>query len=468
MRAPLLHGSNVKERYAFGNMSQNTINNWLQQERRLEAGSFATLAVVQNARLFLPRRSHSSEWVATAYNDSIFVGKGRPGDYWRPPTDAERAMPCAQNVSGPVAVWNTWQSDFNYAHFLHDHLPMIYWLRDRIPLQTRVIIGTCVWCAAALRDRTKDFLEWFDPPLAERVEWLAMESMICVDGDLYLAVPHFSQRRAADPSFQTRIAGPYNIQLPSLIARVSHTAMRLHAASKREEDKWPAVVYYSRRSSEIITLQGRIFSSKHDDAIQHAIQSRMKHWLRGERFVVYNGVQTAEYPKPGYPMTAAQQLRLFRSTRLFIGPHGSGLVNVLWMRPAKGSEDGCATPRRHALEFVCGQESAGVQADCPYTRSFYYLLGSAPWVAWHSILYTPQASSSSLKVDLSDLRMAVDSILKELPKESEEFPNVDFHWSMIPGVIGPKLTEDEDESEESAKDVLRERSRYSMMMFLER
>lgn len=462
-RPPVLQCSGPGDRDAFGNMSQNTIANWMQQERRLAAGSFATLTVVHHARLFLPRRSHSSDWAATAYNDTFSAGRGRAGDYWRPPTQVERSMPCAQHVRGPAAVWNTWQSDFNYAHFLHDHLPMIYWLREHSPPDARVIMGTCAWCAPALQNRTKEFLEWFDPPLAARVEWLAMESMICVDGDLHLAVPHFSVKRVADPSFQTRISGPYTVQLPSLIARVSHTAMRLHAASTREEDTWPSVIYYSRRASSIVSLPGRVFSAHHDEAIQHLIVSRMKHWSRGERFVVFDGVQTEEHPHPGYPMTAAQQLRLFRSARILIGPHGSGLANVLWMRPAGGAESGCPNPTRSVLEFVCGQGSKRVQADCPYTRSFYYLLGSAPWVSWSSLLYSSQSLSSSLKVDLGDIRTTIDGMFKNTPTVTEDLP---AHWSMLPGVIGPKLTEEEEE-EPSDMVILRERSRYSMLMYPE-
>jgi hypothetical protein len=443
-------------------MSRNTIANWVEQERRLAAGSFATVTVVRNARLFLPRRSHSSDWAATAYNETFSAGRGRVGDYWRPPTQVERSMPCAQHIRGPALIWNTWQSDYNYAHFLHDHLPMIYWLRERAPPDARVIIGTCAWCAPALQDRTKEFLKWFDPPLAARVEWRAMESMICVDGDLHLAVPHFSVTRVADPSFQTRISGPYTVQLPSLIAHVSHTAMRLHAASTREDDTRPSIIYYSRHTSGIVPLKGQVFSAHHDEAIQHLIASRIKHWSRGERFIVYDGVQTAEYPRPGYPMTAAQQMRLFRSARFVIGPHGSGLANVLWMRPAGGTEGGCPAPTRSVLEFVCGQSSRRVQQDCPYTRSFYYVLGSAPWVSWNSLLYSPQSLSSSLKVDLGELRTSLDSIFRNAPVEIEDLPP---DWTMLPGVIGPKLTEEEEAEEPSDEIVMRERSRYSMLMY---
>ena len=77
----------------------------------------------------------------------------------------------------PGQVWNSWQADYHYAHFLVNHLPMIYWLAERTPPDTRVLIGTCTWCADSLRHRTRRFLSWFDPSLAKRVSWISMEQV---------------------------------------------------------------------------------------------------------------------------------------------------------------------------------------------------------------------------------------------------------------------------------------------------
>lgn len=426
-------------------MSRNTIANWRQQESQLSTGTFSACTDVRNARLFLPRKSHSLNWTGVAYNATYEAGGD--GAFWRPPTAAERSAPCEEHVQGPALVWNTWYSDFNYAHFLHDHLPMIYWMREKAPPETRVIIGECSWCANSLRNRSRWLLSWLDAPLAERVEWLPMERMTCVSGSLFVAEPRFSARRFADPSYQTRYPGaPNTLQLPRLIARVSHTAMRLHLQSTKDDDNWPSIIYYSRRPSE--WLNGRVFSPKQDEQIGRMVHSEMKQFRRGERFITYNGMQPAGYPRPGYPMTVAQQLTLFRSARLFIGPHGGAFANVLWMRPAGGAENSCSSGARNVVEFVCGKESTAVQADCPYVRSFYYMLGSASWVRWHTILYSAKATSD-LKVDLSEVRTVVDSIFKHAAKDSEDLAP---HWSNIEGVTGPAIEDDqegEDVSDES-------------------
>ena len=189
-------------------------------------------------------------------------------------------------------------------------------------------------------------------------------------------------------------------------------------------------------------------------------------------------------------MTAAQQLALFRTANLFIGPHGApvtlshprraptatllrrlllagfsralpgrglafpaataprslrtcarlpagtAFANVLWMRPARGSE-GCETHHQrlpHVIEFVCGAGSAAVREGCPYVRSYYYMLGGAAWVNWHHVLYTPRATAGVVKVDFGEVKNALDAILKHLPPT-----NLPPHWSTIEGVTGPPL-----------------------------
>ncbi|EOD06390.1 hypothetical protein EMIHUDRAFT_219272 [Emiliania huxleyi CCMP1516] len=236
------------------------------------------------------------------------------------------------------------------------------------------------------------------------------------------------------PSKILLVQAPYTLQSPRLLARVSLTPMRLHAASTEGDDAYPSVIYYSRRAPE--NGNGRLFNSNHDEMLPRLISSRMKHFNRGERFVFFNGRQTGEYPRPGYPMTAAQQLALFRTANLFIGPHGTAFANVLWMRPARGSE-GCETHHQrlpHVIEFVCGAGSAAVREGCPYVRSYYYMLGGAAWVNWHHVLYTPRATAGVVKVDFGEVKNALDAILKHLPPT-----NLPPHWSTIEGVTGPPL-----------------------------
>lgn len=111
------------------------------------------------------------------------------------------------------------------------------------------------------------------------------------------------------------------------------------------------------------------------------------------------------------PMTVAHQAQIFRQADAVIGPHGAGLANVLWL-PTRTSMrmhlHGCDRPQ--VLEFVCGERSANVQNGCPYSRSHWGLLSTAPWVQWHHQFFTKESTSSVTWIDLHELKGSLTSM----------------------------------------------------------
>jgi len=108
----------------------------------------------------------------------------------------------------------------------------------------------------------------------------------------------------------------------------------------------------------------------------------MRRFDRPEQFVLYDGYLSIE-----------EQIDLFQSATVVIGPHGGGLANVLFTLPGKT----CAE-RPKVLEFVTSGATQQLQNGLPQS-SYYTLYQSMPWVELHNVLYSPDSTFETTKVN---------------------------------------------------------------------
>ena len=121
--------------------------------------------------------------------------------------------------------------------------------------------------------------------------------------------------------------------------------------------------------------------------------------------VIFNGKDLN-----GKTMDIAAQAKLFRSASVVIGPHGSGLANIVWTMATKTK--GCKG-RVAVLEFLCGPRSLHVQNGCStYTKTYFNLFASAPWVNYHHVLYASNSTEIETFINLLSFQVALDSIFR--------------------------------------------------------
>jgi hypothetical protein len=149
------------------------------------------------------------------------------------------------------------------------------------------------------------------------------------------------------------------------------------------------VVYISR---SVHLANGRSVGNEND--VISLIRSKMQQYSRSEEFEVFIT-----------PGSIREQIDLFRCAKVIIGAHGGGVSNAFWTRPSHN----CSEPV-HIVETICGSRSWKVQDHCPYSRSFFNILGGVPWVKYSMLLFTKKSSPTITFIPIEALSFSLDTI----------------------------------------------------------
>ena len=76
-------------------------------------------------------------------------------------------------------------------------------------------------------------------------------------------------------------------------------------------------------------------------------------------------------------MSLQHQFDLFRTATTVIGPHGSGLANILWLPGADSCEH-----RPRVVEFLVQPSQTDIQFGGSF-KTYMYLFGYPQWVEYH-------------------------------------------------------------------------------------
>lgn len=335
--------------------------------------------------------NHEGCWtpVASAWNDSNSVVD--PKLNWVVPDErTEVSRPSDKTVAGDHIFYVGWHNN-NYGHFLQDQLPVIAWIKENIDVHIKFLL--------LYYPLHEEVLNLVDPTfVAERVTWINKFDIVQVSvGFLSVFITQVPSR---------------NLQFIESLRRWLSGATPMRPLNDKR-----IVLYYSRGGSND-THHGRIVDSNHENDIIKAIQHAMVRHNRSEELVVFNGQEK------GKTMEIRHQFELFRSATAVIGPHGSGLANILWMAPddyvhpfTNNDEIPCIKGRPKVLEFLLGPGSAHVHPPCfegcaiqPYSRTYYHLFSSIPWVEYHHILYASNSTRYVTFVSLEAFNSALDYI----------------------------------------------------------
>jgi len=277
----------------------------------------------------------------------------------------------------------------NFSHVLHDNFPLLAYLKSVVPEHTTF----------ALPDtkRYRELITFIDPSFTDRIYFYQSNEIITVEeGTLTVANPG------------GRFLGSYG---NTLLRYMRHWIFDNHPETYPNDEKY--LIFYSR--SGPYTHHGRKLDSQHEKNIIALIKVNMKKYHRNETLIVFTGND-----KEGHILPYTEQFRIFRHASTIIGPHGSGLANIVWTNPfPKRCQE-----RVQMLEFIGGTEAKQVQK--PIFNGYFWVLRGMP-IDWHQITYASNSTEQLTFVHLNDLQQALDNMWGS--KETNSSNNITCKWS---------------------------------------
>jgi hypothetical protein len=290
-----------------------------------------------------------------------------------------KSHPAKQLEPGKYAAFSGWYVG-NFGHYLHDHLSKIAWLKSLVSDDTKFLLP--------YHELHKNILTVVDDRFVkERVIWVQYDEVVhASEGSLTILIPKA------------------NFPFPGGFPQTG-TIYTEHLRRWLEESNWSSkqstgekkgkVIFYTRSGSSI----RRVVNSELEELlIQKTIAAMKRRGQTEEDLVIFNG-----HGEDGNMLSIEAQFELYSSSDLVIGPHGSGLANVIWMDPRCNSKN-----RPKVIEFASSSRTPAVQGGSMY--GYWFLYGSLPWMDYHQIYYTSGD-------DLADGEVFID------PQEFEETLN---------------------------------------------
>lgn len=144
-------------------------------------------------------------WAAPPPNRSLLDASGR-----------STVLPCERRIGkGRLLVVANWFPG-NFGHFLHDTLPLLLWLNSHPDVNSDDRFGLVDdWLHRTV-------LRWLDPILANRIVWLPLGTVNCVQG---LVAVQYATPPPPPSSSSSSSKSPQSTNLPKLQRREKHTSV---------------------------------------------------------------------------------------------------------------------------------------------------------------------------------------------------------------------------------------------------
>ena len=298
-------------------------------------------------------------------------------------------------IHGDTVVYFSWISD-NFGHFFHDTVPVLAWLKYAFPNAKNFILPD--------HPRPREIIGFLDPDFASKVTWLLPQDYVWKwhhDEEPYDSV------RVEDGTLTVVGDGWYHpkkndLYYPYFRKWISEAHPQIKADVPR------TVIYYSRAGhlgQAGGALHGRVLHPQQELDVLAIIKGKMKQYGRDEELVIFDGFNNEDNPMP-----IEQQYATFRSASSVIGPHGSGLANLLWTEPFPKS----CSERVKVVEFIPGRGSVH-----QVFRGYFDVMWGLPF-EWHAVTYAPNSTLDTTYLELTDLESALDAMWGSEQNENTE------------------------------------------------
>ncbi len=260
----------------------------------------------------------------------------------------------------------------NFGHVLHDNFPLLAWLKETQPkYSTFILPGT---------KRYRQLIDFIDPQFSERIYFYEKNEVVTVEeGTLTVAY--------AGHKFLAHYGN-------TLFRYFRHWIFQNHPETYPDDEKY--LIFHTRGGK--YTTHGRVLDTEHEKDVLALIQHNMEKYNRKEKIVFFTGMDS-----DGNILPYSEQYDIFRHASTIIGPHGSGLANIVWTQPFPKS---CGD-RVHFLEFIAGSD--GMQVQSPMFNGYYWVLRGMP-IDWHQITYAGNSTLETTYLRLNDVQVALDAM----------------------------------------------------------
>ena len=263
-----------------------------------------------------------------------------------------------------------------YQHLLIDHLGYLAYMKNKLPADYKFLIMQADHTSNVM----KRLLQVIDPQfVAERVQFLNCEGSL-KQCNVMVDIRNGGSLTVFRPNFPCR-----HVQLYGMVREW------FLSSYKPKRILEPTVVFYTRGHGSLV--HGRVMDQSQEERLVRDVEHALKRYNRPERIVMFDGSLDIE-----------DQVELFYSASVIMGPHGGGLANMLFAHAGKSCED-----RVKVLEFVTSKATPMVQ-DGMRRMSFYSYYETAPWVEFHNVLFVPPSNGDVTFVNELDFADAVNAV----------------------------------------------------------
>ena len=270
-----------------------------------------------------------------------------------------KSNPEVIKLDGRYAGFHTWWSH-NYGHILHDTIPYLLWFKEQLPEDCQFLL---------LEDPVaQQIIYSIDQCLYNNITWLKRGQVASIRGELYTTSPN---------------KHPF-IRVLEFQSYLKNWLMQNHKGGEPTD-----IIYHTRAG----TSNRRLLDHNHETQIIQTIKRLMtEHNIKGD-LKIFSGKN-----ENGQTLSVEEQINIFKNAHTVIGPHSTGLINILYSNLNKVK----------LLEFIPSEECAEVQA--PF-NSFYHLI-PALGIDYNILLYTDNSVSERTFINLTDLEDALNTMWK--------------------------------------------------------
>lgn len=350
--------------------------------RKIRRGRFMFPSSPQGPKRLLSHTNlYSNDTASKALNEHFFTPF---------PDMFTRFSKCGMKIFQPVVLYRAWAPRyFQYGHVMSDLLPFVVWIYNNFASNdTKIVVEQDT------DGRIKSFMEWFDGKMHERMIYVPADTIVCAESWLAVVNP------------APRVRRPESLRIADL-----HRNLRAQISLRTKSQSLDKVVAYERVPGD--TRTGRLIAKAQFSRLLDLTAEALRSVQRpADDIVVFNGRVAGTTQSLGFE----EQYRLFSSAYLALGPHGSGLSNILWMQNADCHD------RPAVIEFMCSTDARSVRGcyvveglkKLTRIQSWWRIFAGAPWVRYFMVwmLHHEDHESEVASVDEAGFNISLYAALK--------------------------------------------------------
>jgi hypothetical protein len=297
-------------------------------------------------------RIKQSAWNVSRYIQNITTRSG-----WVQPKDHQ----VDYHLKGNYVAFATWFCG-NYGHTMHDFMPYLSWLKNEFPKHNFILHDNSV---------SKKLIKFVDKDFFKKVFWLPTNQAIEVSGNLIVSTPDFH---------------PCIMKQKLMFHLISWYKEQFIRTSNPKN-----IIYYDRSTG---SNHGRILNNQCQKEIISTIKNFiLKNKINAE-LIIFKGNK-----ENGEPLSIKEQFDIFSNAHTIIGPHGTGLTNILWCNFSGH------TPIK-LIEFIPGDVNHSAHVQSPF-NGYHNVFSGLP-IDYNCIIYEKKSTNKETFINIKDLESALD------------------------------------------------------------